>query len=423
MKKVLIVTYYWPPAGGPGVQRWLNFVKYLPENDIHPVLYIPENPHYPITDPSLKAEVPEPLTIYRQPIWEPYQLASIFSRRTTRKISSGIVPAKNPTLLDRLFLWIRGNFFIPDARKYWIKPSVKFLTEVLKNENIDVVITTGPPHSLHLIGKSLKERAGVRWIADFRDPWTGIGYHKALRLTKKSQKKHQALEKEVLNAADQILVTSDATKREFEEITSRPITTITNGYDETTPVTSELDKKFTISHIGSLLSERNPTVLWKVLAELVEEVSGFSEALRIQLTGVVSDEIVEEINKCGLGDYLNVSDYLPHREAILAQRSSRLLLLVEIDSEQTRGIIPGKLFEYMAAKRPILAIGPESWEAGKLVRESRSGEVFTYKMKKELKETLLQWYQAYKSNSLRMTSQDIEQYSRKALTKKLAAQI
>lgn len=423
MKKVLIVTYYWPPAGGPGVQRWLNFVKYLPDNDIQPVLYVPENPHYPITDPSLNDEVPEQLTIYRQPIWEPYNLASLFSSRTTRKISSGIVPANNPSLLDRLFLWIRGNFFIPDARKYWVKPSVKFLTEVLKNENIDVVITTGPPHSLHLIGKSLKERAGVRWIADFRDPWTGIGYHKALRLTKKSQRKHKALEKEVLNASDEILVTSDTTKREFEEITSRPITTITNGYDETSPATSELDKNFTISHIGSLLSERNPTVLWKALAELVKEVSDFSEDLSIQLTGVVSDEIVEEINKCGLRDYLKVSEYLPHKEAILAQRSSQLLLLVEIDSEQTSGIIPGKLFEYMAAKRPILAIGPENWEAGKLVRESGSGEVFTYNMKMELKETLLRWYRAYKSNTLAMTAQDIEQYSRKALTKKLAAQI
>ncbi|MEZ2414146.1 glycosyltransferase family 4 protein [Muriicola sp. E247] len=423
MKKVLIVTYYWPPAGGPGVQRWLNFVKYLPDNDIQPVLYVPENPHYPITDPSLNDEVSEQLIIYRQPIWEPYQLASLFSKRTTRKISSGIVPANNPSLLDRLFLWIRGNFFIPDARKYWVKPSVKFLTEIIKNEKIEAVITTGPPHSLHLIGKSLKEKAGVRWIADFRDPWTGIGYHKALRLTKKSQKKHQALEKEVLNSADEILVTSDTTKREFKEITSRPITTITNGYDQTTPTTSELDKKFTISHIGSLLSERNPTVLWKVLAELVEEVSGFSETLSIQLTGVVSDEIVEEINKCGLRDYLKVRDYLPHREAILAQRRSQLLLLVEIDTEQTRGIIPGKLFEYMAAKRPILAIGPENWEAGKLVRESRSGEVFTYNMKTDLKETLLRWYRAYKSNSLAMTSQDIEQYSRKALTEKLAAQI
>ncbi|MBT8280607.1 MAG: glycosyl transferase family 1, partial [Muriicola sp.] len=275
MKKVLIVTYYWPPAGGPGVQRWLNFVKYLPDSDIQPVLYIPENPHYPIIDHSLEEEVPDQLTIYRQPIWEPYQIASLFSKKRTKKISSGIVPSNDPSFLDRIFLWIRGNLFIPDARKFWIGPSVRVLTEILEKEEIETVITTGPPHSLHLIGKRLKERTQIKWIADFRDPWTSIGYHKALRLTEQSQRKHKALEQEVLQTADQILVTSNTTKKEFEAITNKSVITITNGFDQAAEGKVELDPHFSISHIGSLLSERNPSVLWKVLAELVAEVDGF----------------------------------------------------------------------------------------------------------------------------------------------------
>ncbi|QBA64280.1 glycosyltransferase family 4 protein [Muriicola soli] len=423
MKKVLIVTYYWPPAGGPGVQRWLNFVKYLPDSEIQPVLYIPENPHYPILDHSLKEEVPDQLTIYRQPIWEPYQIASIFSKKKTKKISSGIVPSNNPSFLDKVFLWVRGNLFIPDARKYWIGPSVRVLTEILESEEIETVITTGPPHSLHLIGKRLKERTNIKWIADFRDPWTSIGYHKALRLTRQSQKKHKELEQEVLHSADQILVTSNTTKQEFEAITHKPVITITNGYDQAAEGKIIPDTHFTISHIGSLLSERNPYVLWKVLADLVSEEDEFAMDLRIKFTGVVSDEIVNDIQGFGLGSNLEVTGYLPHKEAVLSQRKSQILLLVEIDSEETRGIIPGKLFEYMAAQRPILAIGPKSWEAGSMVRESACGEVFTYNMEAELKTSLLKWYKAYKGNSLKLTSENMEQYSRKALTKKLAAYI
>jgi len=423
MKKVLIVTYYWPPAGGPGVQRWLNFAKYLPEFGIQPIVYTPENAHYPITDESLLQEVPEDLSIYRKPIREPYKLAKLISRSKTSTISSGIVPAENPSFLDRVFLWVRGNLFIPDARKYWIRPSVRFLSEVIEKENIEVVVTTGPPHSIHLIGKGLKERKGVKWIADFRDPWTTIGYHKALMLTRKSRRKHKRLEKEVLTTADDILVTSKTTKQELEELTSKPVTVITNGYDLHNPGNIEIDSHFSISHIGSLLSERNPRILWKVLAELIKEDPEFKKALRINLIGVVSDEIVQEIIDQGLEDVLQTCAYLPHNEAVQAQRRSQVLLLVEINSAQTRGIIPGKLFEYMAAKRPILAIGPEAWEAGNLVKESGSGKVFTYDLENELKASILEWYNAYKTGSLVMPSQNIEQYSRKALTRKLAALI
>jgi glycosyltransferase involved in cell wall biosynthesis len=423
MKKVLIVTYYWPPAGGPGVQRWLKFIKYLPENGVEPILYIPKDPHYPIKDTSLINEVPEGLTIYRNAIWEPYKLASLISSRKTSRISSGIIKSKKQSLVERMFLWVRGNLFIPDARTFWVKPSIQYLSDIIDKEQIQTVITSGPPHSLHLIGMGLKECKNVKWIADFRDPWTSIGYHKELRLTTRSQKKHKALEQKVLKKADEIIVTSKTTKQEFSAITNIPITVITNGFDTDFDGGAVLDTDFSISHIGSLLSERNPKVLWRVLSELTKEHPNFKKALQIQLIGVVSEDVIETIKEHNLGSALKVMPYLPHEEALKAQRNSQVLLLAEINSEETQGIIPGKLFEYMAARRPIMAIGPAGWEAGDLVRDTRTGKVFTYKNEKELKVTIWEWFAAYQNKSLVMPVKDIEKFSRKELTKKLAAQL
>jgi hypothetical protein len=270
-KKTLIITYYWPPAGGPGVQRWLKFVKYLPDYNIEPIVYIPENPNYPIEDKSLIDEVSSQLTILKQPIKEPYRFAKLLSNKSSNQISKGVIPKqKNQSFLERIMLYVRGNFFIPDARKSWIKPSVKFLSEYIKKHKIETIITTGPPHSLHLIGLQLKAKIGVKWLADFRDPWTTIGYHKQLKLSKSSSKKHKALEQDVLNSADQIIVTSNNTLKEFKAKTNQPISVITNGYDNHSVEKPEKDSKFTMSHIGSLLSERNPKILWETLSELIE---------------------------------------------------------------------------------------------------------------------------------------------------------
>ena len=184
MKKVLIITYYWPPAGGPGVQRWLKFVKYLPEFGIEPIVYCPQNPNYPIIDTSMVSEVSSKLEVIQKPINEPYKLAQLVSKSKTSKLSKGIINGeKKQTILEQILLFIRGNFFIPDARVSWVKPSVSFLYDYIKTHKIDTIITTGPPHSLHLIGLQLKRMHQLKWITDFRDPWTQIGYHKKLKLT------------------------------------------------------------------------------------------------------------------------------------------------------------------------------------------------------------------------------------------------
>ncbi|MGM0392186.1 MAG: glycosyl transferase family 1, partial [Bacteroidota bacterium] len=341
MKKVLIITYYWPPAGGPGVQRWLKFVKYLRDFDIEPVVYIPENPDYPLMDETLKNEIPKDISILKKRIFEPYFLAGMFSKKQTSTISSGIINAeKEQSFIQKLLLFIRGNFFIPDARKFWVKPSIKYLSEYIQKNNIDTIITTGPPHSVHLIGLGLKEKQAIRWIADFRDPWTSIGYHKKLKLTETSEIKHKNLEKKVLKEASDIITTSFTTKAEFEKLTNTTITVITNGYDFLPTSEVKLDEKFTISHIGSLLSGRDPKNLWLVLGELVKEDLDFSKDFQLKLVGAVSDEVVNSIKNSGLQEHFDLIGYVSHPEALRIQRSSQVLLLVEINSEETRGIIP-----------------------------------------------------------------------------------
>ncbi|TPD67074.1 glycosyltransferase family 4 protein [Flavobacterium microcysteis] len=421
MKKVLIITYYWPPAGGPGVQRWLKFVKYLPDFDIQPIVYIPENPTYPILDEGLVSEVSDKAIILKKKIFEPYGFASFFSKKKTKKISSGIIPnQKKQSLLEKLFLWIRGNVFIPDARVFWVKPSVLYLEKYIRENGIDTIITSGPPHSLHLIGLALKERTKTHWIADFRDPWTTIGYHNKLKLSKSASKKHKELESIVLNEADQILVTSQTTKKEFEALTSKPIEVITNGFDIEKITKQPLDEKFSMAHIGSFLSERNPRILWKCLKEIIKENPDFKKDFELKLIGAVSQEVLDALSEFRLSSYVNNLGYVPHKTAVEHQRKSQVLLLVEINSEDTKSIIPGKLFEYMASERPILAIGPEGSDFASIIKETNTGAFFHYDEFDALKDRILNYYAAFKESNLKTHAVGLQQYSRKSLTEKLS---
>ena len=420
-KKLLIITYYFPPAGGPGVQRWLKFVKYLPEFGVQPIVYIPENPTYPIIDEGLVDQISDKVIILKNKILEPYQLASVFSKNKTKKISSGIFPhKKKQTFLDKTFLWTRGNLFIPDARVFWVKPSVIYLEKYIKENNIDTIVTSGPPHSLHLIGLELKEKLNVKWFADFRDPWTTIGYHKALRLSTYAAKKHKSLEHKVLNTADTIIVTSKTTKTEFQAITNKPISVITNGYDIENVEKQTLDTKFSLAHIGSFLSDRNPKFLWECLVELLQEIPDLKTHLEIKLIGAVSQEVLDAIREFNLNDYLNLLGYVSHHEAIAHQKKSQVLLLIEINSEDTKSIIPGKLFEYMVSNRPIIAIGPNGSDFADIIKETNTGVFFDYSEKAKLKSVILDFYNQFLEGKLQSHGVGLQQYSRKSLTKQLA---
>lgn len=423
MKRALIITYYWPPAGGPGVQRWLKFVKYFREFGVEPIVYAPENPNYPLIDENFSSEIPSDIEIIKQPINEPYRFAKLFSKKKTKQISSGIISKKEISAMEKLMLYVRGNFFIPDARVGWVKPSVEFLSKYIAENSVDVVITTGPPHSLHLIGMQLQKELNIKWIADFRDPWTTIHYHKSLRLNKSSERKHKSLEASVLKSADVITVTSPTTKKEFEMITETQIEVITNGFDISEEIDFQMDSNFSISHIGSLLSERNPEVLWKVLAEICKENPDFKSDLELKFAGAVSEEVKKSLENTGLIENCKFLGYVSHSEALQLQNQSQVLLLVEINSAETRAIIPGKLFEYLAAKRPIIALGPKESDIEGIISETKSGIFFSYWDDDELKVEILQLYEQFKSGNLAIASEGIEKYSRREVTKRMSALI
>lgn len=421
MKKVLIITYYWPPAGGPGVQRWLKFVKYLPDFGIEPIVYCPENPSYPITDTSLVSDIDSNLTVLKTPIREPYKWAQFFSKSITATLSKGLISnQKKQSILEKLLLFIRGNFFIPDARISWVRPSVSFLSDYITEHQIDTIITTGPPHSLHLIGLQLKQKHPLKWVADFRDPWTQIGYHKKLKLSSFAQKKHNRLEASVFQMADELLVTSLKTKTIFSELTSTPILILTNGFDFEITNNTPLDSKFTLSHVGSLLEGRNPSVLWKVLSDLITESKEFAATFQLNLIGSVSTEVLETLYNYGLENHICNLGYLPHNEVLEYQKKTQLLLLIEEDSKETQYIIPAKLFEYMASKRPIIAIGPDTSDIETILNQTNSGTYFRYDESEVLRKRLWQHFEAYKTQQLNVDSKGLDAYGRKSLTKQLA---
>ena len=416
-KKVLIITYYWPPAGGSGVQRWLKFSKYLRDFEIEPVIYTIDNPSYPILDKSSESEIPKDLEILKQAIFEPNSMLSFFGRNNKKESAGFLNP--NPTFFGSIIQYIRANYFIPDARKFWIQPSVNFLSNYLENNHIDAIITTGPPHSMHLIGLELKKKLGIKWISDFRDPWTEIDYFQQLPLTKKATKKHQDLEQEVLRKSDMVVVVGETMKEKFLKYSKR-IKVLTNGFDTIEDLsTQKLDEKFSITHVGLMNSDRNPTILWEVLNEISNTNLNFKNDLRIKLIGKLDDAVIQDL-KVFDHNTIETIPYLDHKDVSKYQASSQVLLLSINEVPSAKGIITGKIFEYLQAKRPILAIGPEDGDAAMILKNTNAGTIIGFKNKTALKATILNLYKDYKEGVLFVKSINIEQYHRKNITSQLA---
>lgn len=428
LKKVLIVTYYWPPSGGVGVQRWLKLAKYLPEWGWEPVILTPENPAFSLQDLSLVQEVRPETEILRLPIWEPYGVLQKLKGDKAVRINQGITTeGEKADLFQQALMWIRGNFFLPDPRRFWVKPASEFILHILETNQIKAIITTGPPHSMHLIGQRVKKKSGISWFADFRDPWSRWEILQRMKLTAPVQRYHQRLEKKVLHEADLVLSASYGMGADFRQLCPEArIQVLTNGVDEADLPEGFSDPhrpdKFRLVYAGLLNDKRNPALLWKVLDELCGEMEDFAEALEISLTGNIGQQVLEDLQQYErLSGRLKLQPSVPHQQVFGLYRKAGVLLLLIDNDPASRVIIPAKLFEYLAACKPILFIGEPTMDAGQIIRKEGCGQSFSFKEEEEVKAYVRQLFKEYTSGGAMERTPNWQAYTRRRQAGQLSA--
>ena len=425
-KKILIVTYYWPPSGGSGVQRWLKFVKYLPSFGWKPYVFTPENPSFETKDESLVKDIPPEAVVIRFPIWEPYSLFNKLSGK--KKNSETLIPGGSKhSLFQKIATWVRGNFFIPDPRVFWVRPSVQFLKDYLKENQISTIITTGPPHSVHLIGLSLKKNnPSLKWLADFRDPWSEWGLLDSLRVGTMARYFHKRLEKKVLQAADRLITITPFYVKQFERISGRNVCLLTNGYDDEDFQGFAVVKheKFLIRHVGVVNEKCDPRPFMQAVASVCREQAEIRNLLQIEFVGSVHPAFKEFVfaDKV-LSDITVFTPAVPHHDLMDIYASSAVLLLILTGYKDAAGYMPGKLFEYVATGLPILGVGPVDGDAAALLMETKSGRMIASEDEAEIKSTLWQLFSSWKEGKMLSESSKAVLYSRKEITGKLASLI
>ena len=412
MKKVLVITYYWPPSGGAGVQRWLKFVKYLPSLGWEPIIYTVENGEYPVLDDSLVNDLPPNIKVLKTKVWEPYSLYKKFTgRKKNEKINSSFLNDKKQNkILESISVWIRGNLFIPDARKFWIKPSIKFLHNYIKNNPVDFIISSGPPHSTHLIALGIQKFNKTPWLADFRDPWTNIDFYKDLKLSDWADRKHKKLEKNKYRSDSGIQQLELDIRSHFLDLSNRE-EIIENGFRHLKYHFPNGKQPTDIIFLNSLFRSG----VWCTENEIINENNNFANKLQLKLIGKVDYSVDNSIQDFNLQKYVKRFSYLAHNKVISHQKSSKVLLLMVNNTPNSKGIITGKVFEYMASNRPILVIGPEDGDLAKIIMATKSGVVCGYDNEEKLKKVILDLF-----NNKLIFNSDFEKYSRKNLTKNLS---
>lgn len=418
-KRVLIITYYWPPSGGSGVQRWLKFAKYLREFGWEPVIYTPLNPELMAVDKTLEREIPEGITVLKRGIVEPYSLYRAITGKKKGEIKPGFINSGGG-----LSLFIRSNLFIPDPKCFWIHSSRRFLKKWLKDNPVDAIVSTGPPHSMHLIAKGVAKSMEIPWLADFRDPWTKMFTFKYMKYSSPVKVIHTYLEKRVVKSADRVLTVTSTIAKELAELIGEGanVPVITNGYDpaDFSQAPSELDKEFSLTYTGLFVKSQNPEVLWRTLSKWVKQDPDFASVLKIRLVGHTDGAILQSVEENELGSFLERIDYMPHKDVTVVQSRSQLLLLSGGMEPESRGILTGKFFEYLAARRPILGFGPKGGDMDIALGESEGGAMFDYDDERGCRRWIEDRYAEYRAGGVPPADGNIEIYSRRELTKRLA---
>lgn len=426
MDKLLYITYYWPPSGGPGVQRSLKFVRYLPSEGFTPVVLTvdPRQAYYPLTDETLMSEISPDTVVVRTPTSEPFRFyEAIGGKRKMPK--PGFAGEGKPGLLQIAFRAIRGNLFVPDPRMGWNKYLLPAALHQIEKNNPAAILTSSPPHSTQLAGLRLKKLTGLPWIADLRDPWTDIYYYSEFRHLPWVKRKDAAYERAVLEQADAVVVVSDAIKRLFaaksEKIDPAKIHVLPNGYDplDFEGYAAEEPEEYTIAYTGTISENYNIRSFILAVSQLL--ASSHDLKLKINLTGKISPAVTDALKRAGLQNYYALQDYLPHREAIAEMQSAHLLLLAIPQISENHGILTGKLFEYMATGNKILGIGPVEGDAADLLKQTGTGRMFDYDDSNGMAAFIRQHYNEWKEGRIqRMVPELVLSFSRPALTAKLS---
>jgi glycosyltransferase involved in cell wall biosynthesis len=417
MKKVLIITYYWPPAGGAGVQRWLKFTKYLPEFGIEPIILTvdPNYATYPQIDESLLNDVNPQLLVYHTRCFEFYSLYRLISKKK-EVIYGGFANENKRSFTQKIAKFIRGNIFLPDPRKGWNRYAFKKASELIRQYKIDTIITTSPPHSTQLIGLTLKKKFQIKWISDLRDPWTDIYYYNQFNHTQLALSIDLQYEKQVIKWADDIITVSEDLKRIFSSKSDRNIESkihvIPNGFDEEDFKVKNIfeEAKKVITYTGTISDTYDIDGFIKALELLDEKLK---VKLKIRFVGATSESIIPKIEATGIE--VEQVKYVPHAQAIDYMLQSSILLLVIPKVDNNKGIITGKFFEYLATGKPVLAIGPPNGDLAKLISETQCGELFDYSESLEMKNFIIQCIDGPFPLGDAKAS-----YSRKVLSQKLA---
>lgn len=414
---MLIFTYYFPPAGGVAVQRFLKFSKFLPQFGWEPIVVTVANGSYPYYDESLLKEISPVLKVYRTKTFEPFEFYNLLKGKRGKALPVVTVgDGEKKSVFQRVSEYVRANFFIPDARKGWVPYAVKQAEKILRTEQIDAIITTGPPHSTHLIGLELKKKYGVKWLADFRDPWTKIFYNNILPRTKATIEADKKLEYKVLTNADMVTVISPGLQREFTQ-TAKKCCVIYNGYDEEdfqpTDYGTQLTDKFTIRYVGNLMASENPENFWKAVAALHKE----GKQIKIELIGRTDRLVRESIRTAGIDTICEYKNFVSHKEATRLMQTCNLLLFLIPKVPDNKLILTGKLFEYLGSGTPLISFGPVDGDAAQILKQTGRKPMIDYH---NFEETQKQLSEAIRNSFFKFPAQYHAAFSRLKQTELLA---
>lgn len=428
MKRLLIIAYYFPPSGGPGVQRVLKYTKYLPEFGWQPFVFTVENGTFPALDYSLLEEIPKDVEVFRTKIYEPYDLYRIFTGNPKNiAIDVNVIKKENQklTFKEKIAEFIRATFFIPDARVGWLLTANSKALQVCKEYGIDAIYSSSPPYTCSLIARHIKKKTGIPWVAGFRDPWTGfISAPKRWFIPAKIDRH---FELSVFSEADLVEVAWEGIKKDalskYPSLNPSKFIHIPNGFDpEDLPnIQYKPNQVFTLTYTGSMYGRRNPQSLFDAIEILVANNSINKDKIKIKLIGRFGNEIFEMIEKTKIKDRIEILGYLPHSKSLEHLMTSDALLLIVDESKESKEIVPGKVFEYLGTYRPILAIAPDDGAVANIIHQTKSGLVAHQSQTEKIAENFLKLYQMWENSSVFQPNvEEIQKYSRKEHSKMLA---